>query len=274
MSEMGGKHIGTDDESDDVEDWADKVDRFSLSWFLSSMVEKIPPARFGAVEFSMKEILWKAALYGLAYVAGFACGWYYLYDDRQDRVRSWIVCFLLLALFSWFAVQKLLGRYEYEKEHPDVWFLAMSFLLGPELGIVFGAASRTSDGVLRWVPVSVAVLVAVGVLVFPAVMRLVRNRFAAWAIMMVLGVVPSWMLVKQTWLDLASLFWCCVVSAIGSLWFVLDMLGIKKCASTHRDAAFEWLAAWALAFDLTLAFASIIGDSNALMGAYKDDDAR
>lgn len=274
MSESSGKHIGDDDESDDIEDWTDKVDRFSLSWFLSSMVEKIPPARFGAVEFSLKDVLWKATLYGLAYVAGFACGWYYLYDDRQDRVRSWIACFLLLALFSWFAVQNLLGRYEYEKERPDAWFLAMSFLLGPELGIVFGAASRTSGGVFRWVPVSVTVLVAVGVLVFPVVMRLVSNRFAAWAIMVVLCVMPSWMLVKQTGPAPASLFWCCVVGAIGSLWFVLDMLGIEKCASTHRDASFEWLAAWALAFDLTLAFASIIGDSNALMGAYKDDDDR
>ena len=274
MSEMDGEHIDANDESDDIEDWADKVDRFSLSWFLSSMVEKIPPARFGAVEFSLKEVLWKTALYGLTYVAGFACGWYYLYDDRQNRVRSWIVCVLLLAMFSWFAVQNRLGRYEYEKERPDVWFLVMSFLLGPELGIVFGAASRTSGGVFRWIPASVTVLVAVGVLAFPVVMRLVRNRFAAWAIMAVLGAGSSWMLVKQTGSAPASLFWCCVVAAIGALWFVLDMSGIEKCVSTHRDAAFEWLAAWALAFDLTLSFASIIGDSNALMGAYKDDDRR
>ena len=97
--------------------------------------------------------------------------------------------------------------------------------------------------------------------------RLVRNGFLSWAAMVVLCVVLSWMLAKATGSAGASLFWCCVVGVVGALWFVLDMWAIEKCASTHRDAAFEWLAAWALVFDLIVLIASLLGASN------DDDDA-
>ena len=106
-----------------------------------------------------------------------------------------------------------------------------------------------------------------GVLVFPLLMRLVRNGFLSWAAMVVLCVVPSWMLARVTGSAGASLFWCCVVGVVGALWFVLDMWAIEKCADTHRDAAFEWLAAWALVCDLIVLIASLLGASN------NDDDA-
>ena len=48
------------------------------------------------------------------------------------------------------------------------------------------------------------------------------------------------------------------------------MRAIGKCAGAHRDVAFEWLAAWALVFGLTLTVASLMGDSNALVGASND----
>ena len=66
------------------------------------------------------------------------------------------------------------------------------------------------------------------------------------------------------------LFWCCVAGVVGALWFVLGMRAIGKCAGTHRDAAFEWLAAWALVCDLIMLIASLMGDSNALVGASND----
>ena len=53
-----------------------------------------------------------------------------------------------------------------------------------------------------------------------------------------------------------------MAGVVGALWFVLDMRAIGKCAGAHRDAAFEWLAAWALVFGLTLTIASLMGDSN------------
>ena len=272
MSEPSGGGADAGEVSDDVIDWIDKVDKFALSWFLSSMLERVPHARLGAVEFSLGGVLWKTVLYGLAYVAGFACGWYYLFDQDQDWVRTWIGQGLLLAVLSGLAVVVLLGRYEDGKGRPGPWFVVLSLPFAPGFGVISGSGARYSGGVFRWVLVSVAVLVVVGVLVFPVVMRLVRNRFASWAVMVVLCVVPSWMLVKPTGSAGASLFWCCLVGVVGALWFVLDMLGIEKCASMHRDAAFEWLAAWALAFDLTLTIASIIGSSNSYMGVYKDDD--
>ena len=259
MSEPSGRHIDVGEASDGA---GDRVDAFVLSSIMSRVVGSVPHARPGAREFSLGGVLWKTVLYGLAYVTGFACGWYFLYDDSQDWVRGWIAYSGLLALFSGLAVLILLGRYENGKGHPGPWFVVLSFPFAPGFGIVFGSVGRTSGGVFRWVLLSVAVLVVVGVSVFPLAMRLVRNGFASWAAMVVLCVVPSWMLAKTTGSAGVSLFWCCLVGVVGALWFVLDMWAIGKCASTHRDAAFEWLAAWALVCDLIVLIASLLGASN------------
>ena len=189
--------------SDGVED---RVDAFVLSSIMSRVVGSVPHARPGAREFFLGGVLWKTVLYALTYVAGFACGWFLLFDQDQDWVRMRIGQATFPVLFSIFAVTILLGRYEDGKGRPGPWFV-------------------------------------------------------------VLCVVPSWMLAKATGSAGASLFWCCVVGVVGALWFVLDMWAIEKCASTHRDAAFEWLAAWALVFDLIVLIASLLGASN------DDDDA-
>ena len=262
MSESSCGGVGAGGVSDGA---GDRVDAFVLSSVMSRVVGSVPHARPGAREFSLGGVLWKTVLYGLTYVAGVACGWLLLIDDSQDRVRALIAYSGLLGLFSIFAVAFLLGRYEDGKGCPGPWFVVLSFPFAPGFGVVFGAAGRTSGGVFRWILVSVAVLVVVGVSLFPLVMRLVRNGFLSWAAMVVLCVVPSWMLAKVTGSAGASLFWCCVVGIVGALWFVLDMWAIGKCAGTHRDAAFEWLAAWALVCDLILLIAS-------LLGASKDDD--
>ena len=263
MSESSGGHIGASGVSDGADDRVDAS--YVLSSVMSRVVGCVPHARPGSREFSLGGVLWKTVLYGLAYVVGVACGWLVLTDDSQDRVRALIAYSLLFAVLSGFAVLILLGRYEDGKGHPGPWFVVLSLPFAPGFGVISGAAGRTSGGVFRWVLVSVAVLVVVGVLVFPVVMRLVRNGFLSWAVMVVLCVVPSWMLARVTGSAGASLFWCCVVGVVGALWFVLDMWAIGKCASTHRDAAFEWLAAWALVCDLILLIVS-------LLGASKDDD--
>ena len=263
MSESSGGRAGVGGVSGGAEDRVDAS--YVLSSIMSSVVKSVPHARPGSREFSLGGVLWKTVLYGLAYVAGFACGWLVLTDDSQDRVRAWIADSGFLAVLSGLAVANLLGRYEDGKARPGPLFVVLSFPFAPGFGVLFGAAGRTSGGVFRWVLVSVAVLVVVGVLVFPLVMWLVRNGFVSWAAMVVLCVVPSWMLARATGSAGASLFWCCVVGVVGALWFVLDMWAIGECAGTHRDAAFEWLAAWALVFDLIVLIAS-------LLGASKDDD--
>ena len=245
----------------------DRVDAFVLSSIMSRVVGSIPHAQPGAREFSLGGVLWKTVLYALTYVAAFVCGWFLLFDQNQDWVRMWVGQGLLLAVLSGLAVVVLLGRYEDGKGRPGPWFVVLSLPCAPGFGVISGSGARYSGGVFRWVLVSLAVLVAAGVSVFPVVMRLARNGFASWAAMVVLCVVPSWMLAKATGSAGASLFWCCVVGVVGALWFVLDMWAIGKCASTHRDAAFEWLAAWALVFDLIVLIASLLGASN------DDDDA-
>ena len=245
----------------------DRVDAFVLSSIMSRVVGSIPHAQPGAREFSLGGVLWKTVLYALTYVAAFVCGWFLLFDQNQDWVRMWVGQGLLLAVLSGLAVVVLLGRYEDGKGRPGPWFVVLSLPCAPGFGVISGSGARYSGGVFRWVLVSVAVLVVVGVSLFPVVMRLVRNGFLSWAAMVVLCVVPSWMLAKATGSAGASLFWCCVVGVVGALWFVLDMWAIGKCASTHRDAAFEWLAAWALVFDLIVLIASLLGASN------DDDDA-
>ncbi|MGL4939788.1 MAG: hypothetical protein ACRC44_00165 [Bifidobacterium asteroides] len=264
MSESSGGRAGAGGVSDGVDD---RVDSFVLSSVMSRVVGSVPHARPGAREFSLGGVLWKTVLYGMAYMAGFACGWYFLSGSNQDWVRMRQGQIALVALFSGFAVCILLGRYEDGKGRPGPWFVVLSLPFAPGAGVIFGAVGHNSGGVFRWVLVSVAVLVAFGVLVFPLLMRLVRNGFLSWAAMVVLCVVPSWMLARVTGSAGASLFWCCVVGVVGALWFVLDMWAIEKCADTHRDAAFEWLAAWALVFDLIVLIASLLGASN------NDDDA-
>ena len=258
MSESSGGGVGAGGVSDGAED---RVDAFVLSSVMSRVVGSVPHARPGSREFSLGGVLWKTVLYALTYVAAFACGWFLLFDQDQDWVRTWIGQGLLLAVLSGLAVVVLLGRYEDGKGRPGPWFVVLSLPCAPGFGIISGSGARYSGGVFRWVLVSVAVLVVVGVSVFPLVMRLVRNGFVSWAAMVVLCVVPSWMLAKATGSAGASLFWCCVVGIVGALWFVLDMWAIGKCASTHRDAAFEWLAAWALVFDLIMLIASLLGAS-------------
>ena len=242
MSVSTGGRVGAGGVSDGVDD---RVDAFVLSSIMSRVVGSIPHAQPGAREFSLGGVLWKTVLYGMTYLAGFACGWFLLFDQDQDWIRMRIGQAVLLAVLSGFAVLILLGRYEDGKGRPGPWFVMLSLPCAPGFGIILGSGARYSGGVIRWILVSVAVLVAVGVLVFPVVMRLVRNGFVWWAAMVVL----------------------CVVGIVGALWFVLDMWAIEKCASTHRDAAFEWLAAWALVFDLILLIASLLGTSN------DDDDA-
>ena len=262
MSESSGGGVGAGGVSDGADD---RVDAFVLSSVMSRVVGSVPHARPGTREFSLGGVLWKTVLYALTYVAGFGCGWFLLFDQDQDWVRMRIGQGVLLAVLSIAAVAFLLGRYEDGKGHPGPWFVVLSLPCAPGFGVISGSGARYSGGVFRWILVSVLVLVVVGVLVFPVLMRLVRNGFLSWAAMVVLCVVPSWMLAKATGSAGASLFWCCVVGVVGALWFVLDMWAIEKCASTHRDAAFEWLAAWALVFDLIVLIAS-------LLGASKDDD--
>lgn len=159
MSESSGGRAGASGVSDGADD---RADSFVLSSIMSRVVGSVPHARPGAREFSLGGVLWKTALYGMAYMAGVACGWLVLTDDSQDWVRMRIVQSCLLALFSIFAVCTLLGRYEDGKGRPGPWFVVLSLPCAPGLGVGFGAAGRTSGGVFRWVLVSVAVLVAVG----------------------------------------------------------------------------------------------------------------
>ncbi len=202
--------------SNGVSDGAeDRVDAFVLSSIMSRVVGSIPHAQPGAREFSLGGVLWKTVLYALTYVAAFACGWFLLFDQNQDWVRMWVGQGLLLAVLSGLAVVVLLGRYEDGKERPGPWFVVLSLPCAPGFGVISGSGARYSGGVFRWILVSVAVLVAAGVSVFPLVMRLVRNGFASWAAMVVLCVVPSWMLAKATGSAGASLFWCCVVGLVG-----------------------------------------------------------
>ena len=256
MSESSGGRVGG--VSGGAED---RVDAFVLSSIMSRVVKSVPHARPGSREFSLGGVLWKTVLYGLAYVAGFACGWLLLFGQDQDWIRMRIGLFVLLAVLSGLVVLILLGRYEDGKGRPGPLFVVLSLPCAPGFGVISGSGARYSGGVFRWVLVSMAVLVVVGVLVFPVVMRLARNGFLSWAAMVVLCVVPSWMLAKATGSAGASLFWCCVVGVVGALWFVLDMRAIRECAGTHRDAAFEWLAAWALVCDLIMLIASLLGAS-------------
>ena len=131
MSEPSGGGADAGEVSDGVDD---RVDAFVLSSIMSRVVGSIPHARPGAREFSLGGVLWKTVLYGMTYLAGFACGWFLLFDQDQDWIRMRIGQAVLLAVLSAFAVLILLGRYEDGKGRPGPWFVMLSLPCAHHIG--------------------------------------------------------------------------------------------------------------------------------------------
>lgn len=166
--------------------------------------------------------------------------------------------------FFWWACSRFLrcggflSRFESHGGRPGFWCLALTMPMMPCWGVAFGAATGMHPGVMRWVFVSVAVLVVAGVTWLRFVSDLVRVRVAAWAASVASCVVPSWMLcLLFGGSPLSCLPWCMAVGATGALWFLQDLWAIDYCAGDNRDASFEWLAAWALIFDLMTLVAAL-----------------
>ena len=217
----------------------------------------------GERAFSRAGVVRKLAVYGAAFLAGFVPGWAFLYGDEQ-WMRDRFIQFLLVGLFSGFAMIWFLGRFESRGGRPGFWCLALTMPMMPCWGVIFGAITGESPGVMRWVFVSVAVLVVAGVTWLRFVSDRVHSRVAAWAASAVSCVVPSWMLCLlfggSPW---SCLPWCVAVGATGALWFLQDLWAIDYCAGDDRDASFEWLAAWALIFDLMTLVAALARGSDA-----------
>ena len=211
----------------------------------------------GERAFSRAGVVRKLAVYGAAFLAGFVPGWAFLYGEEQ-WMRDRFIQFLLVGLFSIFAMWWFLARFESRGGRPGFWCLALTMPLIPCWGVMIGAITGAYPGVMRWVFVSVAVLVVAGVTWLRFVSDWVRGRVAAWAASAVSCVVPSWMLCLlfggSPW---SCLPWCLAVGATGALWFLQDLWAIDYCAGDDRDASFEWLAAWALIFDLMTLVAAL-----------------
>ncbi|WP_229132477.1 hypothetical protein [Bifidobacterium mizhiense] len=217
----------------------------------------------GERAFSRAGVVRKLAVYGAAFLAGFVPGWAFLYGDEQ-WMRDRFIQFLLVGLFSGFAMIWFLGRFESRGGRPGFWCLALTMPMMPCWGLVFGAMTGENPGVMRWVLVSVAVLVVAGVTWLRFVSDRVHSRVAAWAASAVSCVVPSWMLcLLFGGSPLSCLPWCVAVGATGALWFLQDLWAIDYCAGDNRDASFEWLAAWALIFDLMTLVAALARGSTA-----------
>ena len=221
-------------------------------------------AAVGERAFSRAGVVRKLAVYGAAFLAGFVPGWAFLYGDEQ-WMRDRFIQFCLAGLFSVFAMWWFLSRFESRGGRPGFWCLALTMPMMPCWGVMFGAMTGERPGVMRWVFVSVAVLVVAGVTWLRFVSDRVHSRVAAWAASAVSCVVPSWMLcLLFGGSPLSCLPWCVAVGAAGALWFLQDLWAIDYCAGDDRDAAFEWLAAWALIFDLMTLVAALARGSTAV----------
>jgi len=224
-------------------------------------------AAVGERAFSRAGMVRKLAVYGAGFLAGFVPGWAFLYDQDELWVRYRFALFLLVGLFSIFAMAWFLGRFESRGGRPGFWCLALTMPLMPCWGVVFGAVTGMYPGVMRWVLVSVAVLVVAGVTWLRFVSDRVRGRVAAWAASAASCVLPSWMLcLLFGGSPLSCLPWCVAVGATGTLWFLQDLWAIDYCAGDNRDASFEWLAAWALIFDLMTLVAALYRGGTAAQG--------
>ncbi len=235
----------------------------STSSIMSRVAGCARHAPAGERAFSRAGVVRKLAVYGAAFLAGFVPGWAFLYGDEQ-WMRDRFIQFLLVGLFSGFAMIWFLGRFESRGGRPGFWCLALTMPMMPCWGLVFGAMTGENPGVMRWVLVSVAVLVVAGVTWLRFVSDRVHSRVAAWAASAVSCVVPSWMLcLLFGGSPLSCLPWCVAVGATGALWFLQDLWAIDYCAGDNRDASFEWLAAWALIFDLMTLVAALARGSTA-----------
>ena len=238
----------------------------SASSIMSRVAGCARHAAAGERAFSRAGVVRKLAVYGTAFLAGFVPGWAFLYGDEQ-WMRDRFIQFCVAGLFSGFAMWWFLGRFEGRGGRPGFWCLALTMPMMPCWGVMFGAMTGESPGVMRWVFVSVAVLVVAGVTWLRFVSDRVRNRVAAWAAAASSCVVPSWMLcLLFGGSPLSCLPWCMAVGAVGALWFLQDLWAIDYCAGDNRDAAFEWLAAWALIFDLMTLVAALARGSSAAQG--------
>ncbi|QYN60038.1 hypothetical protein GYM67_02315 [Bifidobacterium asteroides] len=238
----------------------------SASSIMSRVAGCARHAAAGERAFSRAGVVRKLAVYGTAFLAGFVPGWAFLYGDEQ-WMRDRFIQFCVAGLFSGFAMWWFLGRFEDRGGRPGFWCLALTMPMMPCWGVMFGAMTGESPGVMRWVFVSVAVLVVAGVTWLRFVSDRVRNRVAAWAAAASSCVVPSWMLcLLFGGSPLSCLPWCMAVGAVGALWFLQDLWAIDYCAGDNRDAAFEWLAAWALIFDLMTLVAALARGSSAAQG--------
>ncbi|QYN60033.1 hypothetical protein GYM67_02290 [Bifidobacterium asteroides] len=238
----------------------------SASSIMSRVAGCARHAAAGERAFSRAGVVRKLAVYGTAFLAGFVPGWAFLYGDEQ-WMRDRFIQFCVAGLFSGFAMWWFLGRFEDRGGRPGFWCLALTMPMMPCWGVMFGAMTGESPGVMRWVFVSVAVLVVAGVTWLRFVSDRVRNRVAAWAAAASSCVVPSWMLcLLFGGSPLSCLPWCMAVGAVGALWFLQDLWAIDYCAGDNRDAAFEWLAAWALIFDLITLVAALARGSSAAQG--------
>ena len=78
----------------------DRVDEFVLSWSCHVWLRVSRMRGPGSREFFLGGVLWKTVLCGLAYVAGFACGWLLLFGQDRDWVRSLLIQVSFPVLFS------------------------------------------------------------------------------------------------------------------------------------------------------------------------------
>ena len=235
----------------------------SASSIMSRVAGCARHASAGERVFSRAGVVRKLAVYGAAFLAGFVPGWAFLYGDEQ-WMRDRFVEFGLAGLLSVFTMWWFLDRFESRGGRPGFWCLALTMPMMPCWGVMFGAMTGERPGVMRWVFVSVAVLVVAGVTWLRFVSDRVRGRVAAWAASAASCVLPSWILcLLFGGSPLSCLPWCVAVGAAGALWFLQDLWAIDYCAGDNRDASFEWLAAWALIFDLMTLVAALARGSTA-----------
>lgn len=208
--------------------------------------------------FSCAGVVRKLAVCGAAFLAGFVPGWAFLYDQEEQWVRGRCIQFLLVGLFSIFAMWWF---FESVREPWGAsWVLvsgaddADDALLGggvrrgnwyasggDALGVRVGGRVGGGRGDLASVRVGSGACPCGGLGGF--------GRFVRGA------VVDAGLLFGGS--PLSCLPWCMAVGATGALWFLQDLWAIDYCAGDNRDASFEWLAAWALIFDLMTLVAAL-----------------
>ncbi len=237
----------------------------SSNALFASMVKVLPHASGHARAFSRGGVMRRAGVLALCFVLGGLFGLSRVWTGAWNGGPSWgepreevlpagffalTMCCCIFLMPGW-------GSHERFRLRVIPWMACLSMVF---LGWFFAQCWWYGSGLIPFALLTSFVVFGGCVSWFRVVSDRVRSRVAAWGVLALSCVLPSWglcLLLGGAWWS--TLLTCVVIGVSGVLYFLQDLWVIDYCAADSRDARYEWCAAWSLAIDIFLLIVALIG---------------